>query len=74
MAVGLLRRAWETIVYWVRLFLLGVFGPATLDDEHDPIVLLKRQRQQRLRARGAPAKRRPAWHRPHDGQIGGEHA
>jgi hypothetical protein len=43
---GPVRRLWRTIVYWVRLCLLTLFGPATLDEEHDPIVQLKREHVQ----------------------------
>jgi hypothetical protein len=39
------RRILDSIVYWVRLALLTVYGPATLDDEHDPILALKREHQ-----------------------------
>lgn len=31
------------IAYKVRLLLLGLYGPPRLDDEHDPIVQLKKE-------------------------------
>lgn len=43
---GALRRLLQAIAYRVRLALLSVFGPATLDDEHDPIVALRRDHHQ----------------------------
>lgn len=45
MSNGPRRGVWrvlDEVRYRVRLVLLTVFGPATLDDEHDPIVRLKR--------------------------------
>ena len=36
-------RVLRWIEYRVRLLLLGLFGPPRLDDEHDPIVQLKRE-------------------------------
>ncbi|MGB8021481.1 MAG: hypothetical protein WCF04_09665 [Candidatus Nanopelagicales bacterium] len=45
---GALRRLLEAITYRVRLVLLSAFGPATLDDEHDPIVALRRDHQHYL--------------------------
>lgn len=57
--VSRLRR---TIAYWVRLCLLTLFGPATLDAEHDPIVQLKREheRQQALEREPADSPSRAA--------------
>jgi hypothetical protein len=52
--VSSVNRLRGTIVYWVRLALLTVFGPATLDDEHDPIVQLKREHQRQRGAEGRP--------------------
>lgn len=43
---GAFSRFLEAITYRVRLALLSVFGPATLDEEHDPIVALRREHQQ----------------------------
>ena len=40
---GSLMRGLRWISYKVRLLLLGLFGPARLDDEHDPIVQLKKE-------------------------------
>jgi hypothetical protein len=37
-----LKSVVETIGYWVELALLTLFGPAQLDDAHDPVVLLRR--------------------------------
>lgn len=37
-----LRSAFEAIAYWAELVLLTLFGPAQLDDEHDPVALLRR--------------------------------
>lgn len=42
------HRAWRWLDYRVRLTLLEVLGPATLDWEHDPIEQLKRSRQAEL--------------------------
>jgi len=64
-----------TIVYRVRLALLSVFGPATLDDEHDPIVQLKREYQRQKGAGAAqPADRGLGPRRPRDGDTGGHGA
>ena len=41
-ASGSFRSALEAIRYWVELALLTVFGPARLDDAHDPVTLLRR--------------------------------
>ena len=41
-ASGPLRSALEAIRYWVELVLLTIFGPARLDDAHDPVTLLRR--------------------------------
>ena len=38
-----LMRGLRWASYKVRLLLLGLYGPAQLDDEHDPIVRLKRE-------------------------------
>ena len=32
-------------IYWVRRALLGTYGPATLDPEHDPVEQLKREHE-----------------------------
>jgi hypothetical protein len=37
-----LRSAVELIGYWVELALLTLFGPAQLDEAHDPVALLRR--------------------------------
>lgn len=37
-----LRSAFEALGYWVELTLLTLFGPAQLDDAHDPVALLRR--------------------------------
>ena len=37
-----LRSAFEALGYWVELALLTLFGPAQLDDAHDPVALLRR--------------------------------
>lgn len=38
-----LRRVRDESVYRVRLVGLTLFGPATLDEEHDPVQALRRQ-------------------------------
>lgn len=60
-----------TIAYWVRLALLSVLGPATLDDEHDPIVQLKRGHQRERGAGSRPSDRWVDLRRPVDGEAGG---
>ena len=37
-----LRSAFEALGYWVELALLTLYGPAQLDDAHDPVALLRR--------------------------------
>lgn len=46
-AEGALRKPWAKVVSRVRLGLLTVFGPAMLDNEHDPVVQLKREHQRK---------------------------
>lgn len=41
------------IVYRAKLAMLSVFGPATLDEEHDPIAQLKREHDEGLRQQRA---------------------
>jgi hypothetical protein len=38
----------ETFTYWPHRALLALFGPATQDPDHDPIVALKRAHGRRL--------------------------
>lgn len=56
-------RVVKTVVYWVRVALLTLFGPATLDDEHDPI--------QRLRREHVRARARASGHAPHGSGTAG---
>jgi hypothetical protein len=37
------------LVYRAKLVLVNLYGPPTLDEEHDPIVQLKRDHEQELR-------------------------
>ena len=37
-----LRSAFEALIFWVELALLTLYGPAQLDDSHDPVALLRR--------------------------------
>ena len=37
------------VAYRTKLLLLNLFGPATLDEEHDPIAQLKREHEEELR-------------------------
>ena len=46
---SLLTRGLRWASYKVRLLLLGLFGPAQLDDEHDPILRLKREHGEKPR-------------------------
>jgi hypothetical protein len=41
-----LRSAFEELSYWVELALLTLYGPAQLDDSHDPVALLRRGRRE----------------------------
>jgi hypothetical protein len=43
------HRVADQVLYWVRLALLTLFGPAQLDDEHDPIVALRRDHDRNRR-------------------------
>lgn len=37
-------RGWrDAVTYYAKWLMLNMFGPAQQDDEHDPIVALKRQ-------------------------------
>ncbi len=40
-----LRSAFEALSYWVELALLTLYGPAQLDDSHDPAALIRRGRE-----------------------------
>ena len=42
-----LRSAFEALSYWVELALLSLYGPAQLDDSHDPVALLRRGHRER---------------------------
>jgi hypothetical protein len=42
-------RLMRELLFRVKWALLGVFGPATLDEEHDPIVQLKREHEREVR-------------------------
>jgi hypothetical protein len=41
-----LRSAFETLEFWVELTLLTLFGPAQLDEAHDPVAQLRRGRRE----------------------------
>ena len=41
----------QTPVYRVRRFVMTIWGPPQLDDDHDPLVRLARQRAERYAAR-----------------------
>jgi hypothetical protein len=47
-----MMRVLRWIVYKVRLLLLGLYGPAELDAEHDPIVQLKKEHGEEPRDAG----------------------
>lgn len=40
---SMLRRVRDESAYRIRLVGLTLFGPATLDEEHDPVQALRRQ-------------------------------
>ena len=46
-------RVLRWIVYKVRLLLLSIYGPAELDEEHDPIVQLKKEHGEAPRDKGS---------------------
>ena len=35
--------------YWVKRTLMGLYGPATLDERHDPVEQLKREHSRDVR-------------------------
>jgi hypothetical protein len=37
-------------IYWARKTLLGIYGPADLDPEHDPIKRLERDHEEEVEA------------------------
>ena len=45
---GRVRRALASLSYWPRLAMLTLYGPATQDAEHDPVVALKREHGRHL--------------------------
>jgi hypothetical protein len=51
-APGGLMRLLRWIAYKVRLLLLGLYGSPRLDDEHDPIVQLKKEHGEPARDTG----------------------
>lgn len=46
-------RIFRDAAYWAKRMLVGLYGPAELDPEHDPAEQLKREHEREVQAGGA---------------------
>lgn len=44
--------------YWVKRLLMGIYGPADLDPEHDPVQQLKHEHEEQVKSDEQPAAAR----------------
>ena len=55
--------------YWARRVLMGLYGPAELDEKHDPVEQLKREHERDVQADEAEQEQEAQPTPVQDGQL-----